>query len=698
VFESDATNLVAGDSNGTTDVFLYDRQLVETRLISISPTGQRGNGPSSAPVISGDGRFVVFESSASTLVPGDENGVKDIFLFDRMTSLIQLVSIGRNNVPANGSSHNPDVDKAGRYIVFQSAASNLIFDDSNGADDVFVFDRVTGNMIQASSGASDGSRPAISGDGRIITYTSSNDDLLVYHRVVATTTKIGESTARATISMTGGKIAFISNESVILHDRITSSSAPVKDVPTGLSGLEISDDGKVLLLAGKNQLVLAFEDERRELHDGPVGAGFDLSAEGLVAVFDANIGGMQQVLIDAQEPPVDSFHLAGRVTDQLGQPLALVRINDGLGGSTRSDADGYFYLSGYPAGPLTLTPEKEGFEFDPQVWNLSVFRDVAGYLFVGSPEEKLLEEARKDIGMPYNFNRGCEDPYIGCGKAFHGFEAGFCTDLVLDAYTFGINYDINYALQQDAYANPEHFYRWRDARNTHDMWRYFYYSGQLLDHEQDYLPGDAVFFDWSGDGEIDHVALVSRVVNGRPTRMIDATGETEQNPSGLAAELDWLSFHESTVRGHARWSGVYEPVRSGYPGGVKVLQVALSGGQLFMRILDDHGQAVSLGELDIPGAAYFDLDWEEVISVLDPGGRYTIEIRTVGESLTPYIFTFQTLSDGRITGRSETKGSVAPGEVVRIEWLVGEDNEGTLYLKTDSGLRHARIKRELRKP
>jgi len=94
--------------------------------------------------------------------------------------------------------------------------------------------------------------------------------------------------------------------------------------------------------------------------------------------------------------------------------------------------------------------------------------------------------------------------------------------------------------------------------------RYFFYTGQLMDHEQDYLPGDAVFFDWTGDGEIDHVALVSEVVNGRPVRMVDATGVIEKNPTGLTAELDWLAFHESTVRGHARWDGSYEPVRSGF--------------------------------------------------------------------------------------------------------------------------------------
>lgn len=425
----------------------------------------------------------------------------------------------------------------------------------------------------------------------------------------------------------------------------------------------------------------------------------DVSSDGRVRAFDMRGDrGFRQVQVDAPPESVDAFHLAGRVTDTLGRPVALVTVSDGKGGSTRTDADGYFYLSGNPAGAMTLTAEKEGFEFEPQVWNLSVIRDVAGYLFTASPEEKLLEEAGKDLGMPYDFNRGCDDPYIGCGKAFHGFSAGYCTDLILDAYTYGLSFDINYALQQDAYAHPEHFYRWRDARNAHDMWRYFYYSSQLLHHDEDYLPGDAVFFDWSGDGEIDHVALVSDVVRGRPVRMMDATGVTEQNPGGLAAELEWLSFHERTVRGHARWSGAYEPVYSGYPQEARVLQTALSGQHLFMRVLDLEGQAVSFGEQTLPGAQFFDLEFEEVVSVLDPDARYVVEIRsTVGEPV-PYILTLQTLSDGLITGRSEMRGMVQPGEVVRIAWRVDTDVDGSLTLSTEKGLRHARIKGQLRKP
>jgi hypothetical protein len=299
--------------------------------------------------------------------------------------------------------------------------------------------------------------------------------------------------------------------------------------------------------------------------------------------------------------------------------------------------------------------------------------------------------------MPYDFNRGCELPDEGCGKPFHGFSAGFCADLVLDAYTFGLEYDINYALEQDAYAHPEHFYRWRDARDAHDMWRYFHFSGQMLPPDAEYLPGDIVFFDWTGDGEIDHVALVAEVEAGSPLTLVDAAGVTEQNPSGLAAELDWLPFHAATSRGHARWNGTYEPVSSGYALATRVLQTALSGGGIFMRIVDGAGRAASFGEDGLPGAHYHDLDWEEVISQFDPAGRYTVEIRSVTGAPQPFIFTVQTLSGGLITGRQVFTGIAAPDEVVRIDFTVLAGQDGSLGLRSEGGGRLPRPSGLLRK-
>lgn len=684
-FTSQASNLVQIDANNAADVFLHDRQTGSTSLLSILPTGEQGLGPSTQPAISGNGRMVAFQSSAFNLAEGASKRFAGILVFDRLTGLLRLASPGRGGQAADGDSASPAIDDAGRYLAFQSAAANLVFSDTNGLQDIFIYDLVTGNMLRIGPGRD----PAISGDGRFVAFVNAEGGISVYHRVLGTLEQIAPAAEAPQLSATGRFVLYSVGGQLHLFDRDEAVDRTLPVSPSGPAAAFSTDASSVLFatdsgftwqaVAGGSPISIAVAG---------AGAVLDLSADGRVLAFSGSGAGAlnphSQVFVQELNPQPDSFHLAGRVTDARGRPLGLVTIADGLGGSTRTDLDGYFYLSGYPAGPLTLTPEKEGYTFEPLAWNLSVFRDVSGYLFTASAEETLLEEARLDLGMPYDFDRGCDSPHEGCGKPFHGFAAGFCTDLILDAYTFGLEYDISYALEQDAYAHPEHFYRWRDARNAHDMWRFFHYSGQMLPHEEPYLPGDIVFFDWSGDGEIDHVALVSEVSGTRPVMLIDATGVTEQNPSGLAAELEWLPFHTDTVRGHARWDGTYEPVSSGYPPDAHLLQTALSGGGVFMRILDSAGRAVSFGESALSGAQYFDLDWEEVISLRDPGGVYTVEIHAVRPHPVPYIFTLQTLSDGWITGRVIFSGLATAEEPVRYTWEVGEDGAGNLKLLVEN--------------
>lgn len=78
-FHSDASNLVPGDTNGDTDVFVHDRQMGATECVSVDSTGSQGNDASFYPVISTDGRYVAFESYASSLVPGDTRWWANLF-------------------------------------------------------------------------------------------------------------------------------------------------------------------------------------------------------------------------------------------------------------------------------------------------------------------------------------------------------------------------------------------------------------------------------------------------------------------------------------------------------------------------------------------------------------------------------------------------------------------------------------------
>ena len=137
-FHSLATDLVPGDTNGRTDVFVHDRQTGQTTRVSLGPGGRQGNDHSADPTISGNGRFVAFRSFASNLVPGDTNGVEDIFLHDRQTGKTTRLSVGPSGNQANGRSIEPALSANGRVAVFQSEAKNLVPGDTNKAQDIFA--------------------------------------------------------------------------------------------------------------------------------------------------------------------------------------------------------------------------------------------------------------------------------------------------------------------------------------------------------------------------------------------------------------------------------------------------------------------------------------------------------------------------------------------------------------------------------
>ncbi len=137
-FSSEASNLVEGDTNGVRDVFVHDRHTGNTTRVSQNSTGVQGNGYSSGPSISADGRFVVFWSDASNLVEGDTNGVSDVFVHDRQTGITARVSVSSSGGQGNYGSGSASISADGRFVAFDSRASNLVEGDTNGTYDVFV--------------------------------------------------------------------------------------------------------------------------------------------------------------------------------------------------------------------------------------------------------------------------------------------------------------------------------------------------------------------------------------------------------------------------------------------------------------------------------------------------------------------------------------------------------------------------------
>ena len=185
-FQSFASNLVARDTNGAFDVFVGDRRTGRTTRVSVSSAGRQGNGGSVEPSISADGRFVAFASDASNLVRGDTNGTTDVFVRDRLTGKTTRMSVSSRGVQANGESAGATVSATGRFVAFTSEATNLVARDTNRATDVFLRDRRTGRTIRVN--VSSGERqargetitvtPALSASGRFVAFDSTAANLV----------------------------------------------------------------------------------------------------------------------------------------------------------------------------------------------------------------------------------------------------------------------------------------------------------------------------------------------------------------------------------------------------------------------------------------------------------------------------------------------------------------------------------------
>jgi Tol biopolymer transport system component len=183
VFYSEASNLVPGDVNNAADVFLRDRLNGTTELVSLDSSAGQGNAKSEYPCISADGRHVAFDSLATNLVPGDTNGKADVFLRDLWTGQTQRVSVSSSGSQSNGDSMAPSISADGRYVAFHSNGNNLVSGDTNTTWDVFVYDRVNGTqeLISISTGGTSGNNqsgwPHLSGDGRFVCFDSYASNL-----------------------------------------------------------------------------------------------------------------------------------------------------------------------------------------------------------------------------------------------------------------------------------------------------------------------------------------------------------------------------------------------------------------------------------------------------------------------------------------------------------------------------------------
>jgi len=275
VFRSDSPNLVGHDTNRTWDIFVHDRIRHVTTRVSLSGKGRQANGPSGDPAISANGRYVAFYSSATNLVSGDTNGFSDVFVRDlraHRTIRVSVTSRGRQaGCNAGGcESTEPALSASGRYVAFESSATNLVAGDTNRLADVFVHDLRTGRTQRVSVSSSgrqaggdrtnNGSNaPVISADGRRVVFhsyasnlvagdTNRVPDIFVRDRKTRKTTRVSissagrqadqESLGSAAISADGRYVAFTSlATNLVAGDLNEITDVFVRDLRAGTTSL-----------------------------------------------------------------------------------------------------------------------------------------------------------------------------------------------------------------------------------------------------------------------------------------------------------------------------------------------------------------------------------------------------------------------------------------------------------------------------
>jgi hypothetical protein len=192
-FGSSADGLDPSDMNGGADVFVRDRVNGTTERVSVSFAGIQGVGTGYFSSISNDGRFVAFASWGTDLVNGDTNGVADVFVRDRLNGTTERVSVDSGGAEGNGESayyNSPSISADGRFVAFESLATNLVAGDTNGVYDIFVHDRLNGTTerVSVSSSGAQGNGPSgssfvsggakLSADGRFVVLASYANNLV----------------------------------------------------------------------------------------------------------------------------------------------------------------------------------------------------------------------------------------------------------------------------------------------------------------------------------------------------------------------------------------------------------------------------------------------------------------------------------------------------------------------------------------
>ncbi|MFG1339985.1 VCBS domain-containing protein [Xanthobacter autotrophicus] len=382
-FVSYASNLVAGDTNGTSDIFVKDLTTGAVTRVSTDAAGTQGNYDSYSPVFSPDGTKVAFWSFASNLVAGDTNNTEDIFVKDLTTGAITRVSTDAAGVQGNSESSGPVFSPDGTKVAFFSGASNLVAGDTNGTYDIFVKDLTTGAVTRVSTDAAGAqgnnysSSPVFSPDGTKVAFLSAASNLVagdtngaydtfVKDLTTGAVTRVSTDAAGAqgnnysygspVFSPDGTKVAFRSYASnLVAGDTNGTYDIFVKDITApSVTSATLTDDAAQASLAASGKIYFTDADAA-DTHTVSVAP-----AAGAVGTLSANVVAVAGAADEIRwSYAVNTDAIAALDSGESRTDTFTLTLDDGQGGTIAKDVT--VTLNGINDAPLITAPAAVSF-------------------------------------------------------------------------------------------------------------------------------------------------------------------------------------------------------------------------------------------------------------------------------------------------------------------------------------------------
>lgn len=327
---SGASNLVPGDTNQATDLFLYDHTLASLERVSVADDETQANAATEGRAgLSADGRYVVFTSRATNLVTADTHGVAQVFLRDRVAQTTSLISRHTDGTPGGLGSSSPQISADGRYVVFVSANTFIAAAPTLGVSNIYRYDRISGafEVVSVAADGTPGNRdsddPHQSADGRYV----------AFHTLATNLVPPGTN----------------AEEKIVLRDTVGNSNVEASALPLGgqpdsprrlAAGTALSADGRYVLF--NTALALDAADVNNKVD----GFRFDRVTQSLVHVTREGGGGIS---------PFQGYEASG--LSAAGDRIVMGKRNTPLTGTNNETQH---YVRDLATGTVTLIKQREG--------------------------------------------------------------------------------------------------------------------------------------------------------------------------------------------------------------------------------------------------------------------------------------------------------------------------------------------------